>query len=139
MTADEPSLPLEKEPSMLATVEPAKGAELGTVTEAPTHSLNRQLKPRHMQMIAIGGVIGTGLFLGTGGNLANGGPAGLLIAYCLMASLLFSVMVALGEMVSKFPIPGGQFALAGRFVAPELGFAMGWLYWYKYGHYFLIH
>jgi amino acid permease len=35
-------------------------------------------------------------------------------------------------MVSKFPIPGGQFALAGRFVSPELGFAMGWLYWYKY-------
>ena len=35
-------------------------------------------------------------------------------------------------MVSKFPIPGGQFALAGRFVAPELGFAMGVLYWYKY-------
>jgi amino acid transporter len=67
-----------------------------------------------------------------------------------MASLLYSVMVAtfptsslrsltemsngqvaLGEMVSEFPIPGGQFALAGRFVAPELGFAMGWLYWYK--------
>lgn len=35
-------------------------------------------------------------------------------------------------MVSQFPIPGGQFALGGRFVAPELGFAMGWLYWYKY-------
>ncbi|KIW16282.1 hypothetical protein PV08_06333 [Exophiala spinifera] len=117
---------------MLATVEPAKGSELGTVTDAPAHTLNKDLKPRHMQMIAIGGVIGTGLFLGTGGNLANGGPAGLLIAYCLMASLLFSVMVALGEMVSKFPIPGGQFALAGRFVAPELGFAMGWLYWYNY-------
>lgn len=39
--------------------------------------------------------------------------------------------VALGEMVSQFPISGGQFALAGRFVSPELGFAMGWLYWYK--------
>lgn len=41
-------------------------------------------------------------------------------------------MVALGEMVSQFPLPGGQFALAGRFVSPELGFAMGWLYWYNY-------
>ena len=83
-------------------------------------------------MIAIGGVIGTGLFLGTAGNLQDGGPAGLLLSYCLMASLLFAVMVALGEMVSQFPIPGGQFALAGRFVSPELGFAMGWLYWYNY-------
>lgn len=83
-------------------------------------------------MIAIGGVIGTGLFLGTGGNLQDGGPAGLLLSYCLMASLLYSVMVALGEMCSQFPIPGGQFALASRFVSPELGFAMGWLYWYNY-------
>lgn len=49
-----------------------------------------------------------------------------------MASLLFSVMVALGEMISFLPITGGQFALAGRFVSPELGFAMGWLFWYNY-------
>ncbi|OOF98692.1 hypothetical protein ASPCADRAFT_162354 [Aspergillus carbonarius ITEM 5010] len=83
-------------------------------------------------MIALGGVIGTGLFLGTASDLENGGPAGLLIAYCLMASLLYAVMVALGEMVSQFPIPGGQFALAGRFVSPELGFAMGVLYVYNY-------
>ncbi|PQE06248.1 Amino acid polyamine transporter I protein [Rutstroemia sp. NJR-2017a BBW] len=84
------------------------------------------------QMIAIGGVIGTGLFLGTASDLENGGPAGLLIGYCIMASLLYSVMIALGEMVSQFPLPGGQFALAGRFVSPELGFAMGVLFWYKY-------
>ncbi|PYI03538.1 putative arginine permease [Aspergillus sclerotiicarbonarius CBS 121057] len=94
--------------------------------------LQRKLKPRHIQMIALGGVIGTGLFLGTASDLENGGPAGLLIAYCLMASLLYAVMVALGEMVSQFPIPGGQFALAGRFVSPELGFAMGVLYVYNY-------
>ncbi|CAK7214651.1 hypothetical protein SEUCBS140593_002253 [Sporothrix eucalyptigena] len=73
------------------------------------HSLHRELRPRHLQMIVIGGVIGTGLFLGTGGNLQDGGPAGLLLSYCLMASLLYSVMVALGEMVSQFPMPGGQY------------------------------
>ncbi|KAJ5298991.1 Amino acid/polyamine transporter I [Penicillium atrosanguineum] len=83
------------------------------------HGLQRQLK-------------GTGLFLGTGTDLKDGGPAGLLLGYCIMASLLYSVMVALGEMVSQFPIPGGQFALAGRFNSPELGFAMGILFWYKY-------
>jgi amino acid transporter len=83
-------------------------------------------------MITIGGVIGTGLFLGTAGNLQNGGPAGLLLSYCIMASLLFAVMCALGEMVSQFPLPGGQFALAGRFHSPEMGFAMGWVFWYNY-------
>lgn len=49
-----------------------------------------------------------------------------------MSSLLYAVMQALGEMISQFPIPGGQFALAGRFAAPEMGFAMSWLFceWY---------
>ncbi|KAI7291247.1 hypothetical protein KC343_g319 [Hortaea werneckii] len=94
--------------------------------------LRRPLRSRHVQMIAIGGVIGTGLFLGTADNLKNGGPAGLLLSYCIMASLLYSVMVALGEMITQFPLPGGQFTLASRFVSPELGFAMGWLYWYNY-------
>ncbi|PSR84154.1 amino acid permease/ SLC12A domain-containing protein [Coniella lustricola] len=92
--------------------------------------LQRGLKPRHLQMIAIGGVIGTGLFLGTASNLENGGPAGLLLGYLIMASLLFAVMVALGEMISQFPVPGGQLTLASRYVAPELGFAMGWIYWF---------
>ncbi|KAJ5634706.1 hypothetical protein N7528_002548 [Penicillium herquei] len=96
------------------------------------HALKRQLKPRHLQMIAIGGVIGTGLFLGTGTELEDGGPAGLLLGFCIMASVLYSVMVSLGEMASQFPIPGGQFALAGRFNSPELGFAMGILFWFNY-------
>ncbi|KAI4735791.1 dicarboxylic amino acid permease [Aureobasidium sp. EXF-12298] len=109
----------------------------GTVSDMNAGSenksgLQRRLKPRHLQMIAIGGVIGTGLFLGTGSDLAHGGPAGLLIGYCVMASLLFSVMVALGEMISHLPIAGGQFALASRFVSPAVGFGMGWLYWYNY-------
>ncbi|KAK9424995.1 putative Amino acid permease/ SLC12A domain-containing protein [Seiridium unicorne] len=105
---------------------------VGEVAEVSDHAMKRGLRPRHLQMIAIGGVIGTGLFLGTAGNLQNGGPAGLFISYCIMASLLFAVMVALGEMIAEFPMAGGQFALAGRFVSPELGFAMGWLFWYNF-------
>ncbi|KAK5698000.1 hypothetical protein LTR97_006960 [Elasticomyces elasticus] len=106
--------------------------DYGDVQVGKQHELQRALRPRHLQMIAVGGVIGTGLFLGTAGDLKNGGPAGLLISYCIMASLLYAVMTALGEMVTQFPIPGGQFALAHRFVSPELGFAMGWLFWYNY-------
>ncbi|KAH8682141.1 putative arginine permease [Xylariales sp. PMI_506] len=102
------------------------------VAAVSDHAMKRGLRPRHLQMIAIGGVIGTGLFLGTASNLQNAGPAGLLISYCIMASLLFAVMVALGEMVAEFPMAGGQFALADRFVSSEMGFAMGWMFWYNY-------
>lgn len=99
------------------------------VSDEPA-TLRRQLKPRHVQMIAIGGVIGTGLFLGIARSLQDSGPAGLLISYCVVATLLFSVMVSLGEMVSAFPIPGGHLSLVSRFHSAELGFAIGWLYWY---------
>lgn len=123
---DEPGSPTDLKDEAIVAVQPPKDMM------PATHGLHRQLKPRHLQMIAIGGVIGTGLFLGTGQELANGGPAGLLLGYLIMASLLYSVMVALGEMVSHLPIAGGQFALAGRFVSPAMGFGMGWLFWYNY-------
>lgn len=79
-------------------------------------------------MISIGGVIGTGLFLGTGNALANGGPLGLFMGYALMGSICYSVMISLGEMISYLPIPGGHIALAARFVDPALSFAIGWNY-----------
>jgi amino acid transporter len=93
--------------------------------------LQRSLQPRHITLIAIGGVIGTGLFLGTGSLLQAGGPLGLLLGYVIMATLLFSVMVALGEMITELNLPGGQFALSTRFISPEIGFAQGVLFWYK--------
>lgn len=81
-----------------------------------------------MAMISIGGVIGTGLFLGTGNALANGGPLGLFLGYTLMGSICYSVMISLGEMIAYLPIPGGHIALAARFVDPALSFAVGWNY-----------
>lgn len=94
--------------------------------------LKRQLKSRHMAMISIGGVIGTGLFLGTGSALANGGPLGLFLGYTVMGSICYSVMISLGEMISFLPIPGGHIRLAARFVDPALAFCMGWNYWYNW-------
>ncbi|RSH95793.1 hypothetical protein EHS25_000885 [Saitozyma podzolica] len=94
--------------------------------------LKRQLKARHMAMISIGGVIGTGLFLGTGSALANGGPLGLFLGYTLMGSICYSVMISLGEMIAFLPIPGGHIKLAERFVDPALSFTMGWNYWYNW-------
>ncbi|WWC88831.1 uncharacterized protein L201_003745 [Kwoniella dendrophila CBS 6074] len=94
--------------------------------------LKRSLKSRHLAMISIGGVIGTGLFLGTGSALSHGGPLGLFLGYALMGSICYSVMVSLGEMISFLPIPGGHIALAARFVDPALSFTMGWNYWYNW-------
>ncbi|KZP23307.1 amino acid permease [Athelia psychrophila] len=85
------------------------------------HTLQRQLKARHITMISIGGVIGT----------ANGGPIGLLLGYITMGTICYSVMISLGEIVSFLPIPGGHIKLAERFVDPAFSFAMGWNYWYN--------
>ncbi|WWC62397.1 uncharacterized protein I303_104993 [Kwoniella dejecticola CBS 10117] len=94
--------------------------------------LKRSLKSRHLAMISIGGVIGTGLFLGTGSALAHGGPLGLFMGYALMGSICYSVMISLGEMISFLPIPGGHIKLAERFVDPALSFTMGWNYVYNW-------
>ncbi|KAG7450323.1 amino acid permease [Guyanagaster necrorhizus] len=95
-------------------------------------TLVRQLKNRHIAMISIGGVIGTGLFLGTATSLMNGGPVGLLLGYITVGTICWSVMVSLGEMVAYLPIPGGHIKLAERFVDPALSFTMGWNYWYNW-------
>lgn len=94
--------------------------------------LQRQLKNRHIAMISIGGVIGTGLFLGTATSLKNGGPVGLLLGYAVVGSICYSVMISLGEMVAFLPIPGGHIKLAERFIDPAFSFAMGWNYWYNW-------
>ncbi|KAF4623545.1 hypothetical protein D9613_001967 [Agrocybe pediades] len=96
------------------------------------HKLVRQLKNRHVAMISIGGVIGTGLFLGTASALRNGGPVGLLLGYLFMGTICYSVMISLGEMVAYLPIPGGHIKLAERFVDPAFSFTMGWNYWYNW-------
>ena len=97
-----------------------------------TVQLKRRLQSRHLQMIAIGGTIGTGLFIGSGGALATAGPAGTLIAYAFVGTLVYSVMVALGEMATYIPVSGAFTAYASRFIDPSLGFAMGWIYWFSW-------
>ncbi|GAM40607.1 Can1 homolog [Talaromyces pinophilus] len=98
----------------------------------PVPDLKRKLKSRHLQMIAIGGTIGTGLFIGSGTAIANAGPAGALIAYLFVGSIVYSVMTSLGEMATYIPIPGAFTSYATRFVDPSLGFAMGWIYWFSW-------
>ncbi|KAK0232727.1 amino acid permease [Armillaria fumosa] len=94
--------------------------------------LQRQLKNRHIAMISLGGVIGTGLFLGTASSLEMGGPVGLLLGYITIGSLCYSVMVSLGEMIAFLPLPGGHIKMAERFVGPALSFTIGWNAWYNW-------
>ncbi|KIM44430.1 hypothetical protein M413DRAFT_353125 [Hebeloma cylindrosporum] len=92
--------------------------------------VQRRLKQRHVQMIAIAGTIGTGLFLGSGGALEAAGPLGALIAYALVGTVAYSSLCAVGEMSTWAPISGTFPHFAARWVDPALGFATGWNYFY---------
>ncbi|KAK1230652.1 Amino-acid permease inda1 [Marasmius sp. AFHP31] len=102
-------------------------AELEKI-KADAPLLQPKMKPRHVAMMGVGGSIGTGLFVGSGQALHNGGPAGLLIAWILIGIMLVNVTQALGEMAIVFPVSGGFYTLANRFLDPGFAFAMGWNY-----------
>ncbi|CCE72979.1 Piso0_000587 [Millerozyma farinosa CBS 7064] len=90
--------------------------------------LARTLKSRHLQMIAIGGAIGTGLFVGSGSKLSTGGPAGVLIGYAIIGSMIYSMCQAMGELSVTFPVAGAFVTYNNRFLDPSWGFAMSWNY-----------
>ncbi len=106
--------------------------ELTDVEKAALNSSKTQMKKdltfRHLMMIVIGGALGTGLFVNSGGSLNKGGPASLVIGWVIIATMMFSTMVALGELCVTFPVTGGFTTYATRFVDPSFGFAMGWNY-----------
>lgn len=95
------------------------------------NTVHRALEQRHISMIAIGGTIGTGLFLGMGEALHKGGPLGLILGYTVMGLIVYAMTIALGEMVTMFPVSGSFTHYPHRFVDPALGFAVGWNYWYS--------
>ncbi|KAF8431958.1 amino acid permease [Boletus edulis BED1] len=108
----------------------AKSLEGQTAFPEVHTTLHRKLKNRHVAMISIGGVIGTGLFLGTATSLMNGGPIGILLGYIFIGTICFATMLSLGEMTAFLPLPGGFIKLAERFIDPAYAFATGWNYWY---------
>lgn len=94
--------------------------------------LKRKLKSRHLQMIAIGSSIGTGLFIGSGSALNTGGPLGILIAWALTGSAIFCTIQAMGELAVTFPISGSFNVYASRFIDPSVGFAVAWNYFFQF-------
>ncbi|KAJ3507345.1 hypothetical protein NLJ89_g6360 [Agrocybe chaxingu] len=99
---------------------------------APRHTgLQRGLSARQVQMIAIAGTIGTGLFLGTGRSLAQGGPASMLICYSIVGFIVYVTLLLLGEMATQYPVAGSFNAYTTRFFSPSYGFALAWNYWFN--------
>ncbi|WP_430794667.1 amino acid permease [Bacillus thuringiensis] len=101
-------------------------------TEHPTNTLKKTLEARHLTMIAIGGSIGTGLFISSGTSIQMAGPGGALIAYISIGIMVYLLMMSLGEMATFLPHSGSFSVYASRFVDPALGFALGWNYWYTW-------
>ena len=88
----------------------------------------RGLGSRQVQMIAIGGAIGTGLFLGAGQSIAKAGPS-LILAYALAGLVIFFIMRALGELLMYRPVSGSFSEYAREFLGPFFGYVTGWTYW----------
>ncbi|MFE1802080.1 MULTISPECIES: amino acid permease [unclassified Streptomyces] len=95
----------------------------------PDGGLQAGLKNRHLSMIAIGGVIGAGLFVGSSSGIATAGP-GILLSYALVGTMVVLVMRMLGEMSAANPTSGSFSAHADRALGRWAGFSIGWLYWF---------
>jgi len=92
---------------------------------------HRGLKDRHVQLIALGGAIGVGLFLGSGRAIGQAGP-GLILAYAAAGAIIFFIMRALGELMLHRPVAGSFATYAEEYVSPFAGFATGWSYWFMW-------
>ncbi|MHC6227454.1 amino acid permease [Pseudomonas sp. X10] len=98
-------------------------------TERKGIYLTRALKSRHIFMLSLGGVIGTGLFMGSGVTINQGGPLGAVLAYLVAGFLMYLVMVCLGELSVQMPVSGSFQAHATQYIGPATGFMIGWVYW----------
>ncbi|KAK1961890.1 amino acid permease [Colletotrichum sublineola] len=94
--------------------------------------LDQTMKTRHLHMIAIGGSIGAGFFVGSGSALAAGGPGSLLLDFSIIGVMMFNVVYALGELAVMYPVSGGFYVYSARFIDPSWGFAMGWNYVFQW-------
>lgn len=96
------------------------------------NKLQRKLSARMLNMIAIGGSIGTGIFLASGNAIHMAGPGGTMAAFMLTGIMVYFLMTSLGEMAAFMPTTGSFYVYASKFVDPALGYALGWNYWFNW-------
>ena len=96
--------------------------------EQATHELQRKLSNRHLQLIAIGGAIGTGLFMGSGKTISLAGPS-ILIIYMIIGGMFFFLMRALGEILLSNLHYKSFIDMAHDLIGPAAGYYIGWSYW----------
>lgn len=108
----------------------SSNGESSNASSPPT--LRRSLLARHMSMIAIGGSIGTGLFVASGATISQAGPGGALLAYALVGLMVYFLMTSLGELAAYMPVSGSFATYGARYVDEGFGFALGWNYWYNW-------
>lgn len=92
--------------------------------------LKRSMSSRHLFMISLGGVIGTGLFLGSGYTISQAGPIGAILSYLVGGFIMYLTMLCLGELSVAMPVSGSFQTYTTRFISPAAGYAVGWLYWF---------
>ncbi|GAA3395625.1 amino acid permease [Streptomyces roseoviridis] len=114
---------------MSRTTAPAPADRKDGAAAAPVGGLAHGLKQRHLSMIALGGVIGAGLFVGSGAGIAAAGPS-IVLAYAISGVLVMLVMRMLGEMSAANPASGSFSVHAERALGPWAGFTAGWAFWF---------
>ena len=107
-------------------------SQSNTKEGAQAPGLRRTLRARHLTMIAIGGSIGTGLFVASGATIAQAGPGGALAAYVLIGAMVYFLMTSLGELAAYMPVSGSFATYGALYVDEGFGFALGWNYWYNW-------
>ncbi|QOJ91894.1 MULTISPECIES: amino acid permease [Pseudomonas] len=100
-----------------------------TTRNASAHTFKQDMQTRHIVMLALGGVIGTGLFLTSGYTVNQAGPLGAVIAYILGAIMVYLVMMCLGELAVHMPEVGSFSSYATRYLGPGTGYMVAWMYW----------
>lgn len=111
----------------MSTQQPERDRTAPSGLTAEDEGYHKGLKPRQIQMIAIGGAIGTGLFLGAGARLQNAGP-GLFVVYAICGAFVFLILRALGELVLHRPSSGSFVSYAREFYGERFAFVAGWMY-----------
>ncbi|KAK4189302.1 general amino acid permease AGP2 [Podospora australis] len=122
-----PDIPSDGEKGIIAgdSIQDAS-PETGSLSSKMDDHTHRKLKSRHIQLIGIGGTIGTALYVQIGKGLLNGGPGSLFLAFTIWCTFILAVTLSTAELVTYLPISSPFIRLAGRYVDEAFGFAAGW-------------